>query len=347
MSISFRTGSNNFASSGSTQVASQTLTLPSVIQSGDTVWIVGVAVTLTTTVPTQTASSTATTPVAETGTGVPVSGTESVASFSLYLWSIDATSSDANATVTITPSANAFMAAACAAYPGGNALSPIDVIQGVFGGASTGTVTLPTKITGVANAFALYIGGGAAEGGSTFTGPTTPAGTTSRVDSVSSADVAIGIFDSNASLASGTSIGGGTFSAVSPTNSLLGAITISFKPASGASFNASLTISSTAVASFGGITTHRTVFSAMSGSSVTFGAKRTINSAFLVVSHTQFLLSGSKLASRSFSVTATTRFLITPLSPLVALRTPRTSISVNYPQSKITINRPSAAIEVS
>lgn len=239
MTIAFRDGS--VANSASSQVSSLQLVLPSTLQGGDVVLILATSVPISSTTATLTASSTGTTPLQQ---GSPATGSEPIPAtvtgtvFSIICaGSTGTASSDAGATVTISASTSGFMALACAAWSGVANGGPVDVISGAFGGASTATVTCPVLTTTLSGDWAIFLGGGAAEGG----GLTPPTGSTLRKSTVSGSDVAAVIADSNAGVgASGTSIGGGNFTTASATNSILVGFTVGLVADTGGGTSVSL-----------------------------------------------------------------------------------------------------------
>lgn len=213
--------------SGASQVSSSTITIPTGILGGDVVLIFATVVPISATVATITASSTGTTPVqagSTTSGSEPLPATVSGAVF----WFVAAgaagsASTDVGKIVTLTYSTTGFPATALQGYSGASTSSPVDVIQGAFGGANTASVTCPTLTTGVSGDWAVFLGGGAAEGGNL----TIPAGSTSRQAVISGSDVAAAITDSAGAVGSaGASIGGGTFTTSTATNSVLVAFTV-------------------------------------------------------------------------------------------------------------------------
>jgi hypothetical protein len=228
--IAYVAGSS--ANSAGSEVASLTLTLPSAITSGDVILVTATSVpSPATSIPALSATSTATAPVQA---GSPVTGTETNADLAVAVWTITAGASDAGATVTIHSSTAGYMSASCAAYSGVAAATPVDVIQGAFGGANTASVTCPSLSTSAAGDWAVYIGAGAAEGGSLSA---TPAGTTLRINSFDTTSAVFAcITDSNAPVGpAGTSIGGGTFSTSVAQDSLMAAFTIGLEEAGSSS----------------------------------------------------------------------------------------------------------------
>jgi hypothetical protein len=214
--------------SGNSQASSLTLTIPGTVQNGDVILVTASAVPLTSTPTTLTATSTGTAPVAA---AAPVTGTESGASVTTSIWKILAAASDAGKVVTFTPGTAAFMASALVVYSGVDTTNPIDVIQGVFGGAGSISVTCPSLTTTVDEDWAVYIGGGAAEGGGIQTSPSgMPSGSTTRAYSHAASDVVAVITDSNGPVAAGTAIGGGQYTAVVAASSLMTAYTIGLTP---------------------------------------------------------------------------------------------------------------------
>lgn len=230
MAISFNTSAA--VTSASSQVASQAITVPAGVLAGDVVLIKADAVNVTNgTVPTLTPSSTGTTP---TQVGSTAGGSEPLpAAVAGALFYFIASGTDAGKVVTISTSINSFMSVGLAAYTGASNSTPIDVSGGAFGGANTNSVTCPSKVTGVTGDWAVYLGGGAAEGSANGT-MGIPAGSTSRRNTVDGSAIGIAITDSNGSVgASGASIGGGTFTSASPTNAILTAFTVGLAPPGG------------------------------------------------------------------------------------------------------------------
>ncbi len=226
--MSFNTGTT--ADSGTSQTTSQQITVPAGVLTGDKVYVFASCVNVTSGTPvTFSISSTGTTPVTSSGTNNPITGTESLpAAVTGQLWEFTAGASDPGATITITSSAAGLWAAALGAWTGGGAT---DVLQGAFGGANSSSVTCPTLSTGISGDWAIYFGGGAAEGGGIF-GPTTPGSPVQRESDITADDVAAAIYDSNGSVGgSSTSIGGGTFTTATATNSIMVAFTVGMAPA--------------------------------------------------------------------------------------------------------------------
>lgn len=227
MAITYNTGAT--ADSGSGSGTTQNITVPAGVLANDVVLLVAQHITLTGTPATLSVSSTGTTPTAAGGTNNPATGSEGLpASVTGQVWYFVASGTDAGKVITVTASGAGFRTLALAAYTGAATTTPVDVIAGAFGGANTASVTCPTLSTVTSGDWAVYLGGGAAEGAN-LTGP---AGATSRQSDVSSANIAAAILDSNGSVGgSGTSIGGGTFGTASATNSLLTAFTVGLKAA--------------------------------------------------------------------------------------------------------------------
>lgn len=220
------------ANSGS-QVTTQAITIPAGVFGGDVVLMKADIIVLTAIPPTITASSTGTSPILA---GSEDSGTESlpaaVTGAVFYFIAAGTTgiaSPDIGKVVTFSVGGvvSGFWAVTLEAYTGASSSSPIDVIQGAFGGASSNSVTCPTLMTTQANDWAIFLGGGAAEG----SGFTVPSGSTSRQSTESAADVASAISDLNGSVgAAGTSIGGGTFKCNTAANSILIGFTLGLAP---------------------------------------------------------------------------------------------------------------------
>jgi hypothetical protein len=221
------------ASSGA-QVTTQAITIPAGVLGGDVVLMKADIIVLTVTPPVISASSTGTTPSLagseDSGTeALPAAVTGAVFYF-VAAGTTGSASSDAGKIVTFSAGGvvSGFWAIALEAYTGASTSGPIDVIQGAFGGAGVNSVTCPVLMTTKANDWAIFLGGGAAEG----SGFTVPSGSTSRQLVESSADVAAAISDSNGSAgAAGASIGGGSFTCNTAANSILIAFTVGLAPA--------------------------------------------------------------------------------------------------------------------
>ena len=153
------------------------------------------------------------------------------------VWSYDyayvrtATGIDPGATITLSETGSGagttWWAAAVASY---TEAAFVDVAGGANaqGGGGT-TVTCPAETTVAAGDWAVYAGGGAPGGGTNWT---VPAGTTIRQQVVSAAGVGAVITDSNGSLPSGSSVGGGTFASSNPGATVwLSAFTLGLAPA--------------------------------------------------------------------------------------------------------------------
>lgn len=223
--MTYRTGGT--VNNGGTQSqAAPAITLTGV-QPGDVIFIWAIALTLTGTPATISCGSTGTAPVP---LGNPQTGTEPLpASVTGRLFTIVASQNkdtpDAGKVVSVTTNANAFIAVTWVAHSGANVTVPVvnglAGINSAFGGANTASVTCPTIQASDPNGtYGLFFGGGAAEGGSL----SAPA--TSRINGISSSDVAAVASDTNAVIGSGTNIGGGAFTTGNPANSVLVAFTV-------------------------------------------------------------------------------------------------------------------------
>ena len=144
-----------------------------------------------------------------------------------------ATSGDPGATLTVSETGSGagstWLAAAVASYTGGGGGSPVDVAGGNEATGSGGLqVTCPSLTTGVANDWAVYLGGGAPGSGSSFTAP---AGTTQRQAVVSGAGIGAAIFDSGGTVGgAGTGIGGGSLGTASAGAAWLTVFTTAIEP---------------------------------------------------------------------------------------------------------------------
>src|SRR6266478_2306388 len=194
MAITFRASSGFTVASGSS-TTTQAVTIAASVAFGDVVLLEVVCLPVTTTTPPvlTVQSSTGTTPVKDDA----ATGFEPLpASVSGTVFHFIASASDAGKVITFQSTIAGFWAISGAAYSGENTSVPISVISvgGAFGGASTASVTCPT-ITAInpSGSLAVFMGGGAAEGG----GLTSPAGSTTRATIVSGSDVASAITDSN------------------------------------------------------------------------------------------------------------------------------------------------------
>lgn len=232
MAIGFRASSAAGAVS-TAQNPSQTITIPAACAAGDVLVIYAVQVPISSSLPVLAATSTGTTPVAAAATQ---SASESLpATVGGRPFTVVCGAGDAGKVITVSSTTggtatNGFWSIAVAAYTGVDNTNPVDVIGGTAtAGGNTATVTCPSESTATAGDWALFLGGGAGEGGNL----TPPSGSTSRESSVNGGtNVFAVIADGNASAgASGTSIGGGTFTTTSATNSILAAFTLGLKPA--------------------------------------------------------------------------------------------------------------------
>lgn len=226
MAIGFRASSAAGAAS-TTQVTSQAITIPAAVAAGDVLVILAAQVPISATSPTLSIASTGTAPVAA---AAQQTGSESLpATLGARPWTVVCGAGDAGKVITVTSTTTGFWSLAVAAYTGVDNTTPVDVAGGAVSAGNTATVTCPTETTGSAGDWALFLGGGAGEGGNL----TPPSGSTSRESSVhAGTNVFAVIADGNASAgAAGASIGGGTFVTGSATNSLLAAFTIGLKAA--------------------------------------------------------------------------------------------------------------------
>lgn len=219
------------------QVTSETITVPSGILGGDVVFVWAVVVPISASVAAITAASTGTTPAAVPGGNItgseplPATVTGQLFSF-IAAGTTGSASSDVGQVITLTYSVAGFPSTALQGYSGADTSAPADVINSAFGGANTLSVTCPVLSTGVNGDWAVFFGGGAAEG-SGLTAMGIPAGSTARQNLVGSVNIGAAVTDSNAAVgAAGTSIGGGTFTATSGPNSILVALTVGLAPPS-------------------------------------------------------------------------------------------------------------------
>ena len=140
-----------------------------------------------------------------------------------------ANSDDPGASLTISETGSSgpttWWGVALASYTGAAGTGTIDVAGGANaqGGAFT-TVTCPPETTNASGDWAVYLCPGTPGAGASFT---IPAGSTQREAIVSDAGIGAAITDSNGSAGNaGTSIGGGTFGATTPTEVWLTAFTV-------------------------------------------------------------------------------------------------------------------------
>jgi hypothetical protein len=270
VAIGFRASSAAGAVSTS-QVSSQAITIPAACAAGDVLVIYAIQVPISATVGTLSIASTGTTPVAA---AAEVSASESLpATVAARPWTVVCGSGDAGKVITASSTTTGFWSLAVAAYTGVDNTTPVDVAPAgaATAGGNAATVTCPSGTTVTAGDWALFLGGGAGEGGNL----TPPSGSTSRESSVSSGiNVFAVIADGNASAgASGTSIGGGTFTTTSATNSILAAFTIGLKPA-GSSTNhpAAATLSGTGALTAAGLAVVPAAATLSGSGSLTAGA---------------------------------------------------------------------------
>lgn len=241
MAIGFRASSAAGAASA-TQVTSQAITVPAAVAAGDVLVVCAVQVPISAVTPTLSIASTGTAPVAA---AAQQTGSESLpASLGARPWTVVCGAGDAGKVITVSSTTTGFWSLGVAAYTGVDNTTPVDVVGGAVSAGNTATVTCPTEVTGSAGDWALFLGGGAGEGGNL----TPPSGSTLRESSVhAGTNVFAAIADGNASAgAAGASIGGGTFTTTSAANSILAAFTIGLKAAgSGTSGAAALAGSGT------------------------------------------------------------------------------------------------------
>ena len=228
MAIAFRASSAAGAATSS-QVTSETVTIPAAVLAGDVIVIHAVQVPISSTVGVLTVTSTGTTPVAQ---GSQATASETLpATVAGGIWTIIASSSDAGKVITVASTTTGFISVAIAAYTGVDNTTPVDVVQGAATtGGNTASLACPSLTTGYAGDWALYCGGGAGEGGNL----TPPSGSTSRESVFTSGiNVYAVIADGNGSAgASGTVIGGGAYTTGSASNSIFCAFTVGLKAAS-------------------------------------------------------------------------------------------------------------------
>jgi hypothetical protein len=204
MAITWNTGTT--VSNGGSAVASQAVTIPAGVRTGDTIlFVVSAFHTLDETIQ---ASSTGTTPVI-IGSSQNVGGGGFVLNAALFY--VVATASDPGSVITASfvSGDTANWAIALGAWSGTSTTAPIDVSGVATAQGASSTITCPSETTGVAGDWDLQIVG-AGLGGSAYTGGT---GFTQRESISDASSGATGlIFDSNAAVGvAGTSIGGATF----------------------------------------------------------------------------------------------------------------------------------------
>ncbi len=238
MAISYNTGTTASADTA----ASVNITIPSGVLVSDVMLMALAIFTLDSSAPTiafSGAGGTWTLVPVSSGTNPGISPGGGVYSYGYAYYRV-ATAGDPGATLTITETGSAagttWFAVALDSYTGANTSTPVDVAGSAVtaGDTDTYTITCPSKTTGVAGDWAVYLFPSGSEVGSTITGP---AGTTQRHHVVSDAGIAAVINDSNGSAGgSGSSIGGGVFT-VSGTSSAtwLTAFTVGLAPAGASS----------------------------------------------------------------------------------------------------------------
>ena len=216
MAISYNTGTA--ANAGPvTHSASFTFTIPAGVNTGD-VMLVAVECFMYTS-----ASPSIATPTSGGGSwaSIPPGLLDSGAAsgFNAYgtAWQRVATASDPGSTFTVSFTGTAgspdqiWWAAAMVSYAGANTSSPIDVSGGAVNVGGGASLTTASVMTGADNDWLVYLIPWGSYGTPTLTGP---GGATQRQLSTPIADGDAAAYDSNGSVgASGTSIGGGVFSA--------------------------------------------------------------------------------------------------------------------------------------
>lgn len=173
-----------------------------------------------------------------TGSNPEVSSGGSIFAYGYAYYRV-ATAGDPGATLTISesgsPAGTTWFCVSMESYTGASTTSPIDVAGGAVttGATNTLSITLPTKTTGVANDWAIYLlSGGLIAGAS----ETISSGTIRR-QLTDAAGIATALADSNGSVgAAGTSIGGNTWNITGQgaSNTWLSAFTIGLAPPSAA-----------------------------------------------------------------------------------------------------------------
>jgi hypothetical protein len=239
-SLSFNTGATS--DSGGSQAGSVGITVPSGVLGGDVMLLMVTGITPIATESTLILTSTGTSFTQISSTQFATMNGYSVDG-ALYsavaAGSTGSTSTDVGVVVTASCSDNPYWAMALSAYTG--ASGAIDVYGGT---AVTGTVgvTCPVETTGHDGEWAVYLGGGAVEGGAV---PNGPSGSTLRERSGGAGAVYATIVDSNGSVGSqGTAIGGGAFtSSLGVTNNWWAAFTVGLAPA-----NATVSITTSSLA---------------------------------------------------------------------------------------------------
>lgn len=226
MTISFNTATTATASAIA-QATAFTFTVPLGVLTGDVMVVSLECFTFTSAAPaiaTPTSGGGSWTQIDTLRDSGPSAGVNSYAT----AWQRTATAGDPGSTFTVSFSGtvgatNQFWWAAVLAAYTGCAVAPVDVASGAAGLGSS--VTLPTLLTTHANDWALYLGEVTTSGG----GITGPVGATSRGNVTSAANVGAALFDSAASVGgSGTSIGGGTYTAAA--GSWFGCFTVGLAP---------------------------------------------------------------------------------------------------------------------
>jgi hypothetical protein len=226
VSIAWNTGA--VSSTGGTNVASGSITIPAMVNAGD-VLLIAVAGF-------NPGSATETLQASSTGTAPVIVGTQqrtSLTSIEFYgaVFSVTAAAGEAGKVITASfvSGDTANWALALGAWSGASGASPIDVSGGTSAAFNDGSpITCPSEITGVAGDWCIQLMA-AALGGSSYTGGSPFTQRESVSDASSGATAAI--FDSNGSVGgSGTTIGGATF-ANAGHNSWWTAFTVGLAPA--------------------------------------------------------------------------------------------------------------------
>jgi hypothetical protein len=234
MAISYNTG----ATGSSVNVTTVTVAIPSGVLANDVMIMSLACFTEDSTQPTISfsgAGGTWTLAPVTTGSNPELSQNGTIYCYEFAYYRV-ATAGDPGATLTITETGSSgsttWFAAALASYTGASTGSPIDVA----GAASTltNTVQCPAQTTVTNNDWALYLGNGGANGSSTLMPG--PSGATKRESVASSAGIAAAVYDSNGTVAAGTSIGGTSafdFTTTDGGTGFLGAFTIGLAPPAG------------------------------------------------------------------------------------------------------------------
>lgn len=185
--------------------ASVALTIPAV-GAGD-VFLVAVAAFLAgTTVPTVSLASTGTTPVQiGAAQNLAAAGDTLVGTY----WRVTAAALDAGKVLTASATINSFWTIVLADYSGVNGASPVDVFGFATPAQGVISIATPTLVTTQPGDWGILM----AAAGLPNSTLTDPAGSTRRSELVSGSLIAASICDTNGPVASGGSIGGGSFGA--------------------------------------------------------------------------------------------------------------------------------------